>query len=257
MLQLFKIPQEDLKEIVITFFREAGLFIAAVFLLFVDGVYFNEHIFESQLMLNILMGLAFVAMLYRANPRVRELMIIAVILGFIGEHFFSKVLGMYTYRLENVPLYVPFGHGVLYARIFRFSKASLVKKYHKEIESFLIIIMILVSIIYLLFLNDVFGFVMTIFVFLILWKRPKDRLFFFSMYVLVVILEIGGTAFGAWKWPNIGFGVFEFLPSNNPPSGISLFYFLLDIGCFVVYTQIHGKAWKRVKAIRIYQQKTT
>lgn len=257
MIQLFKIPKEDLKEIVITFFREAGLFIAAVFLLFVDGVYFNEHIFETQLMLNILMGFAFVAMLYRANPRVRELMIIAVILGFIGEHFFSKVLGMYTYRLENVPLYVPFGHGVLYARIFRFSKASLVKKYHKEIESFLIIIMILVSIIYLLFLNDVFGFVMTIFVFLILRKRPKDRLFFFSMYVLVVILEIGGTAFGAWKWPNIGFGVFEFLPSNNPPSGISLFYFLLDIGCFVVYTQMHRKAWKRVKAIRIYQQKTT
>ena len=255
MIQLFEIPRKDLKTIVAIFFREAGLFIAAVFLLFIDGVYFNEHIFKSQTMLNVLMVLAFVAMLYRATPRVRELMIIAVILGFIGEHFFSKVLGMYTYRLENVPLYVPFGHGVLYARIFRFSKASLVKKYHKEIESFLTLIMIFVSTIYLLFLNDVFGFIMTIFVFLILWKRPKDRLFFFSMYVLVVVLEIGGTAFGAWKWPDIGFGVFEFLPSNNPPSGISLFYFLLDIGCFVVYTQIHKKAWKRTKKIRKLQLK--
>lgn len=257
LLSFLKIPKKDLKEILIIFFREAGLFIAAVFLLFIDGVYFNEHIFKSQTMLNVLMGLAFVAMLYRANPRVRELMVIAVILGFIGEHFFSKVLGMYTYRLENVPLYVPFGHGVLYARIFRFSKASIVKKYHKEIESFLIVIMIIVSTTYLLFLNDVFGFVMTIFVFLILWKRPKDRLFFFSMYVLVVILEIGGTAFGAWKWPSIGFGVFEFLPSNNPPSGISLFYFLLDIGCFVVYIVLHQKAWKRLKSMRKQQLKST
>lgn len=255
MIQLFKIPKKDLKTIVKIFFREAGLFIATVFLLFIDGVYFNEHIFKSQTMLNVLMVLAFAAMLYRANPRVRELMIIAVILGFIGEHFFSKVLGMYTYRLENVPLYVPFGHGVLYARIFRFSKASLVKKYHKEIESFLALIMIVVSTTYLLFLNDVFGFVMTVLVFLILWKRPKDRLFFFSMYVLVVVLEIGGTAYGAWKWPEIGFGVFEFLPSNNPPSGISLFYFLLDIGCFVVYTQMHRKAWKRTKRIRTLQLK--
>jgi hypothetical protein len=255
VIQLFKITKKDLKTIVKIFFREAGLFIATVFLLFIDGVYFNEHIFKSQTMLNVLMVLAFAAMLYRANPRVRELMIIAVILGFIGEHFFSKVLGMYTYRLENVPLYVPFGHGVLYARIFRFSKASLVKKYHKEIESFLALIMIVVSTTYLLFLNDVFGFVMTVLVFLILWKRPKDRLFFFSMYVLVVVLEIGGTAYGAWKWPSTAFGAFEFLPSNNPPSGISLFYFLLDIGCFVVYTQMHRKAWKRTKRIRTLQLK--
>lgn len=254
-MPFFTIPKEDLKKIIIIFFREAGLFIAAVFLLFADGTYFSEHIPSAQLILNLLMILAFGAMLYRANPRVRELMIIAVILGFIGEHFFSKVLGMYTYRLENVPFYVPFGHGVLYARIFRFSKASLVKKYHKEIESFLTLIMIMVSTVYVLFLNDVFGFVMTICVFLILWKRPKDRLFFFSMYVLVVVLEIGGTAYGAWKWPDTAFGVFEFLPSNNPPSGISLFYFLLDIGCFVVYVLLHKKAWSRLKSIRNHQSK--
>lgn len=252
-MQFLNIPKADLKTIIILFFREIGLFIAAVFLLFIDGNYFNEYVFESQLMLNILMCLAFVVMLYRANPRVRKLMIIAVILGVIGEYFFSKVLGMYTYRLENVPLYVPFGHGVLYARIFRFSKASLVKKYHKQIESFLSTIIIIIATIYVLFFNDFFGFVMTIFIFLILWKRPKDKLFFFSMYVLVVILEIGGTAFGAWKWPNTAFGVFNLLPSNNPPSGISLFYFLLDIGCFVFYIQLNQKAWKRVKTIRKYQ----
>jgi hypothetical protein len=256
-MQFLKIPKVDLKAIITVFFREAGLFIAAVFLLFIDGVYFNEHFFESQLMLNVLMILAFAVMLYRANPRVRKLMIIAVILGFIGEHFFSKILGMYTYRLENVPLYVPFGHGVLYARIFRFSKASIVKKYHKEVESFLALSMILVSTIYLIFLNDLFGFIMTVFVFLILWKRPKDRLYFYAMYMLVVVLEIGGTAYGAWQWPNTAFGVFEFLPSNNPPSGISLFYFLLDIGCFVVYTLMHRKSWQRVKSIRKYQLKTT
>ena len=91
---------------------------------------------------------------------------------------------------------------------------------------------------------------MTLVVFLLLWKRPKDRLFFYSMYILVAILEIGGTAFGCWKWPNTAFGVFGFLPSNNPPSGISLFYFLLDIGCFYIYTQRHKLTWSRLKSIR-------
>lgn len=253
MFQFLKIPIEDLKKINIIFFREIGLLIAAIFLLFFDGVYFNEYIFKSQLMLNILMCLAFVVMLYRANLRIRKLMIIAVILGFIGEHFFSKVLGMYTYRLGNVPFYVPFGHAVLYVRILRFSKASIVKKHHKEIESFLLLIIIFVSTIYLVFLNDVFGFVSTIFIFLFLWKRPKDRMFFFSMYILVVILEIVGTAFDVWKWPNIAFGIFEFLPSNNPPSGISLFYFILNIVCFKVYIFLHQNTWKRVKSIRNYQ----
>ena len=70
------------------------------------------------------------------------------------------------------------------------------------------------------------------------------------MYLLVAILEIGGTAFGCWKWPNIAFGMFKFLPSNNPPSGISLFYFLLDIGCFVMYTQRNKMAWFRLKNSR-------
>jgi hypothetical protein len=104
--------------------------------------------------------------------------------------------------------------------------------------------------VYLVFFKDVFGFVMTVFVFLLLWKRPKDRLFFFAMYILVAILEIGGTAFGCWKWPETAFGTFNFLPSNNPPSGISLFYFLLDVSCFFIYTQRHRVAWSRLKNIR-------
>jgi hypothetical protein len=69
------------------------------------------------------------------------------------------------------------------------------------------------------------------------------------MYILVAILEIGGTAFGCWKWPPIAFNVFEFLPSHNPPSGISLFYFLLDISCFFIYTQRNKIAWKRLKKL--------
>lgn len=254
-MRILHVPTEDLKEIFYIFSRRIGIFVIFVFILFFDSIYFSENVTNSQLPINIIMGIGFIVMYFRANKRTRELMIYAVIIGFGGEYLFSRGLDMYTYRLENVPLYVPFGHAALYGRIFMFSKAPVVRKHNKAVEQLFALLILLLASFYLLFLNDVFGFVMTLCVFLLLWKKPKDRLFFFSMYILVAILEIGGTAFGAWKWPEIAFNTFTFLPSNNPPSGISLFYFLLDIGCFFIYTQRHKIAWKRLKNRRnIYKK---
>ena len=246
-----KIPKVDLKKIVSIFNREIGRFVFFVFVLFFDSIYFSENISDSQIWINILMLAGFFKMYFRSTPRVKELMIYAVVLGFGGEYLFSRALGMYTYRLENVPLYVPIGHAALYGRIFMFSKASVVRKHNKAIEQLFAIAIAVFAAVYLVFFADIFGFVMTACVFLLLWKRPKDRLFFYSMYILVAILEIGGTAFGCWSWPSTAFGVFEFLPSNNPPSGISLFYFLLDIGCFFIYTQRNKIAWERTKKAKV------
>ncbi|MFY9241892.1 MAG: hypothetical protein WAO74_02575 [Polaribacter sp.] len=247
---ILQVLKKDLKQIISIFNRKIGLFILFVFVLFFDSKWFVSNVLNSQVVINILMLVGFLGLYFRSAPRVKELMIYAVIIGFFGEYLFSRILGMYTYRLENVPFYVPIGHAALYGRIFMFSKASIVRKHHKAIEQLFAFTIAIFATIYLVFFTDVFGFVMTICVFLLLLKRPKDRLFFYSMYILVAILEIGGTAFGCWKWPSIAFGVFEFLPSNNPPSGISLFYFLLDVGCFVLYTQRHKIAWRRLKNIR-------
>ncbi|MDX6747579.1 hypothetical protein SHK09_12310 [Polaribacter sp. PL03] len=249
-MRILEVPKNDLKAIFYIFNRRIGIFILFVFIFFLDSTYFAENYTNSQLPINIIMILGFLVMYFRANKRTKELMFYAVIIGFGGEYLFSRALDMYTYRLENVPLYVPFGHAALYGRIFMFSKAPIVKKHNKAIEELFAVIIILLATIYLVFFKDVFGFVMTAIVFLLLWKRPKDRLFFFSMYLLVAILEIGGTAFGCWQWPNTAFGVFIFLPSNNPPSGISLFYFLLDISCFFIYTQRHNVSWQRLKNIK-------
>lgn len=247
---ILQVLKKDLKQIISIFNRKIGLFILFVFVLFFDSKWFVSNVLNSQVVINILMLVGFLGLYFRSAPRVKELMIYAVIIGFFGEYLFSRILGMYTYRLENVPFYVPIGHAALYGRIFMFSKASIVREHHKAIEQLFAFTIAIFATIYLVFFTDVFGFVMTICVFLLLLKRPKDRLFFYSMYILVAILEIGGTAFGCWKWPSIAFGVFEFLPSNNPPSGISLFYFLLDVGCFVLYTQRHKIAWRRLKNIR-------
>lgn len=244
------IPFSDSKRLISIFFRKVGIFIGFILFLFFDGIYFSNHVFNSQLPINILALLSFLWIYKRAVERTRKLMLIALVLGLLGEYFFSIYLKMYTYRLGNIPWYVPFGHAALYGRVFLFSKDPLARTYHKNIELLFSFIIIGFSLFYWVFFNDVFGLVMTVLVFILLYKRPKDRLYFYTMYIVVALLEIGGTAFGCWKWPSTAFGVFDFLPSNNPPSGISLFYFLLDIGCFIIYFLVHKNLWIRYKRIK-------
>ncbi len=248
------IPKADAKKILITFARRIGLLFVFVVALYFDGTGFASIYPHAQTVTNIFMLIAFFWLYQRSVKRTRELMIYAVIIGFLGEYLFSIVLDMYTYRLSNLPFYIPFGHAAVYARTYMFSKASIVQKHGKTITRIMSVIIFLFALFYLIVFNDVFGFVMTIAVFLMLIKRPKDRLFFLTMYIVVAVLEIGGTAYAAWSWPDSAFGIFPLLKSHNPPSGISLFYFLLDVGCFVIYTQANKKTWKRFKNIRRLQR---
>ncbi len=247
---MLSIPKQDLQKILKVFTRRIGLLFLFVVALYFDGTHFASVFSQAQLVTNIFMILAFIALYFRSNKRTRELMVYAVIIGFAGEYLFSVGLDMYTYRLENVPWYIAFGHAAVFARVYMFSKTPIIKKYWKEITQFFYIIISIFALIYLITFNDVFGFVMTIAVFVMLIKRPKDRLFFLTMYIVVAVLEIGGTAYAAWSWPSSAFGLFDVLPSNNPPSGISLFYFLLDVGCFVIYITVNKKVWKRFKVLK-------
>ncbi|NQY00494.1 MAG: hypothetical protein HRT70_05085 [Flavobacteriaceae bacterium] len=250
------IPKYDLLRIFKIFIRRIGLLFLFVIALYFDGTHFASLFPHAQLMTNIFMVIAFAILYIRSNKRTRELMVYAVIIGFGGEYLFSVGLNMYTYRLENVPWYIAFGHAAVYARVYMFSKAPIIQKYSREITQFLYLLISIVAFVYWIVFNDVFGLVMTLGVFLMLMKRPRDRLFFLTMYMVVAVLEIGGTAYSTWVWPDIAFGVFPLLPSNNPPSGISLFYFLLDIGCFVMYILINRKSWNRFKNIQKYQLKS-
>ena len=89
------------------------------------------------------MLVGFFLLYFKSKPRVKELMLYAVLIGIGGEYLFSRALDMYTYRLENVPLYVPIGHAALYARVFKFSSTPIVRKHHKAVEQLFLIIIYL------------------------------------------------------------------------------------------------------------------
>jgi uncharacterized membrane protein len=100
---IFNVPKEDLKNIRDVFIRKIGFFIFFIFVLFLDSNYFSKNVTNSQILINILMLVGFFLLYFKSKPRVKELMLYAVLIGIGGEYLFSRVLDMYTYRLENVP----------------------------------------------------------------------------------------------------------------------------------------------------------
>jgi uncharacterized membrane protein YbaN (DUF454 family) len=222
--------------------------------LFLDSLYFANITNNAQLSAFVVMILVFTIIFFRVNKRIKEQMIVATLIAIIGEYLFSIALGMYTYRLENVPHYIPPGHALVYVAVLYFSKASSIIKLKKLLEIYFSIAIIIYATAFLIFRNDVFGFVMTAATLYILRKKPRERLFYLAMYISVAVLEIIGTSYQCWWWPETAWDVFYFLPSANPPSGISFFYFGLDLSCLWLYKQRHKIAWKRMKLIRKLKQ---
>ncbi|APZ46304.1 hypothetical protein BW723_08330 [Polaribacter reichenbachii] len=239
-------------------FKSLGLlYLFIAYGLFLDGFYIYNITDNAQLYANISMLLVFPIIYFKVNKRSKEHLIAGVLIGFFGEYLFSVLLGMYTYRLENVPHYIPFGHALVYLAVLYFSKAASIIKHRKKIEVFLAIFIFIYASVFLIFKFDVFGFVMTMATLYILRNKPRERLFYLTMYVSVAYLEIIGTSLLCWEWPPIAWDVIPFLPSHNPPSGISLFYFLLDLGCLWVYKKRHKISWLRMKSIRKIREHKT
>lgn len=232
-----------------------GLYFFFLTGLFLDSLYFSKITPYAQESATIVMLIVTSIIFIRVNKRTKEQIITAILIGFIGEYLFSRVLGMYTYRLENVPHYIPPGHALVYVAVLYFSKAASIIKQKTSLEIYFTIAILIYASAFLIFKGDVFGFVMTLATLLILQKKPRERLFYLTMYITVAVLEIIGTNYGCWWWPETAWDTFSFLPSANPPSGISFFYFGLDLGCLWLYKQRHKIAWKRMKLIRSLRQK--
>ncbi len=78
--------------------------------LVIDG----QASYEMQNTLGVIAWVFLFGLLIGENREVRMQVIVAVAFATAGEHFASIFMGGYTYRFENVPLYVPPGHGMVY-----------------------------------------------------------------------------------------------------------------------------------------------
>lgn len=218
--------------------------------LFVDSNYIATKLMYNQWLASAIVVLTFFWVYSQVTKSIKLIMLYGLILGALGESFFSLVLGMYTYRLENIPLYVPPGHSIIFVGIYYLMKEPFVQKYQDLIIRVLFSLMIIYSSFWLLYFNDLFGFLCVLTIVWVLYHYPVNRLFFLLMFVMVACAENLGTLLQCWQYPSIWFNQFQWIPSASPPSGISIFYSAFDIGCLWCYKQLNRQSWNRMRSIQ-------
>jgi len=224
--------------------------------LFVDSLYIRQYTVHGQDITNALVFMAFLWIFFHVSKVTKQLMLFGVVIAYAGEYALAVGLGMYTYRLENVPHYVPFGHAIVYAGVYYITKEPWVRKHQQRVIQILYPTMIIYSTLWLVLAQDIFGFICMLIVLLLFKRMPETKLFFLPMFFMVVYLEILGTYYGCWVWPPVWFDVFTWIPSANPPSGIGVVYFAFDAACLLGYKLCNLQKWRRFRHIQRLQQKT-
>lgn len=196
-----------------------------------------------QNILGVIAWVFLVGLLVGENREIRVQVVIAVAFATAGEHFASIYMGGYTYRFENVPLYVPPGHGMVYLTAVALARSGFFLKYARKIALFVVVtcgIWSLWGISGIPEQGDQVGAILYC-VFLIYLFKGRSPMVYLAAFFITTWLEIIGTAAGTWKWATLE-PIFQ-LSQGNPPSGVSAWYCLVDavaIGCApIVLKGIH------------------
>ncbi len=226
------------------------MFLGLLIVLSTDSLLVAQHVAYAQWVSNLVTFFAFIWIYQHTSKQVKQLMLFGLMVALGGETLFALILKMYSYRLGNLPLYVPFGHSIIYAGVYYLVKEPLFKQHQSLITQMLFIGMIVYSTLWLLLANDVLGFICMLVILGIFKWRDKTKPFFLVMFFTIVYLELLGTYFQCWLWPSYWFNTFEWIPSANPPSGISVFYFGFDAGCLWFYKRFNPQKWQRLKRFK-------
>ncbi|MGG7056026.1 hypothetical protein [Nitrosomonas sp. ANs5] len=178
--------------------------------------------------LGVIAWIFLIALLMGENREIRVQVMIAVAFATAGEHFASIYMGGYTYRLENVPLYVPPGHGMVYLTAVALARSGFFLEHAKKIAAFVVIVCGLWSawgVSGIPEQGDQVGALLYV-VFLIYLFKGRSPMVYLAAFFITTWLELIGTAAGTWRWATIE-PVFD-LSQGNPPSGVAAWYCLVD-----------------------------
>lgn len=186
----------------------------------IDSVYFNDHYFDGRQITNVLVVIYCSFFFWYSDSHLRKLMFVMVFLSYIGELIFCTLLGMYNYRTEAIPLYVPFGHAIVYASGYVFARTEWAVKKDNRLRKYFVAGFALLFLSVGIFLKDVFTLILGILFFLVLKRKKWQNLYCF-IAVCVIFIELVGTFFQCWKWVPKVFGL---IPTANPPMGAVFVY---------------------------------
>ena len=165
--------------------------------------------------------------LWLQPPAVRVQVAALVVLATLLEIVGSILWGAYRYRLGNLPLYVPAGHGLFYFAALRVASLPILERHARRI----VIAVTAGATLWMLYglarppLPDLLGFV-TWAIFVRFIVRGRYPLLYAVSFAMTTALELYGTGLGIWRWAPVLPGFM--LPAGNPPTGIGAGYAAMD-----------------------------
>ena len=181
----------------------------------------------QQLLLSVSAWLFLAVALALQTPAIRVQVITLICVATALEVIGSILWGAYRYRLGNLPLFVPAGHGLFYLAALRAASLPLLQRHAKRI----VLTVTVAATAYMVWglvrppLPDLLGFV-TWAIFVRFIVRGRYPLLYAVSFVLTMALELYGTGWGIWRWAPVLPGLM--LPAGNPPTGIGAGYAAMD-----------------------------
>ncbi len=176
---------------------------------------------HGQALANIVVLGIYGYMLLKTTREEARTLVICAVIGCLGEVFLCFAWGLYTYRLGNLPIFVPPGHALLFLAGCRAGRMVPDWFSHLILGSSTAVVVAMVT---------VWGYTAELLwfgLFLTVLAFGRDRRLYSVMLVMALLLELLGTYVGAWVWaPQVPyFG----LRSSNPPLSAGAFYCCLDL----------------------------
>jgi hypothetical protein len=187
--------------------------------------------YPEQLALGVVTWAVLAAALARVSPERRAQAVGVVAFATIGEVTGSLLWGVYSYRLHNLPLFVPPAHGLVY--LTGLALATALARHARALVATAATGAALWGLLGLTVLprRDVAGALLVPMLLLFLW-RGRNRAIYAGVFLVVAALELYGTAIGTWRWarelPGLG------IPDGNPPSGVASGYVWFDVMALLV-----------------------
>jgi hypothetical protein len=160
-------------------------------------------------------------LLEEAPSATRRAMMACLVIATAGEVFLSLVWGLYTYRLGNIPLFVPPGHVLLLML-----GLSLARRMPEAVATCILAAAAAYSLGAALAGLDTLGVPLFLLLAVIALAMPGGRRLYASTFVLALALELYGTWLGNWAWAPVSPGIG--LVTTNPPAAAGAFYAALD-----------------------------
>jgi hypothetical protein len=172
-------------------------------------------------------GFLAIAFVY-LTPMERAQTSVVVVVATMAEVIGSVIWGIYSYRLGNLPLFVPPGHGLVYLTGLRLSQTRWPAARPRAFVGLAIAAVTTWALLGVVVFErrDVAGAVGAAILVLFL-LRGRAPAVYAGVFFAVAYLEIYGTAVGTWTWheeiPGLG------VADGNPPSGAACGYVFFDI----------------------------